>query len=187
MPIPAPGNVDAASQATLLAVKAKVDPLPAAPAQQGTLTALENIPAWINLLQWEGLVVQGTWTWQADVNVGYFRTIRAEAAGYWRNSTLGVNDEYKYPNMWLTKGTWELELYVVKRSDAGILEVLHGAASWGISDLYSAGLLYDTRLVFSGNLAADTLADFRFRSTTKNVASTGYHIPLQRMTLKKIG
>lgn len=37
MPIPSPGTYDQASQATLLAVKAKTDLIPAAPAQQGTV------------------------------------------------------------------------------------------------------------------------------------------------------
>jgi hypothetical protein len=60
--------------------------------------------------QSEGTAVQGTWEWSANANQTNFASIRGEGAGVYLNSTYANLDEYKWSNVFLTKGTYKITI-----------------------------------------------------------------------------
>lgn len=138
--------------------------------------------------QKQGTAVQGTWAWVADASQTNFASVTGEGAGvYYNGGTHTDLDEYKWSNIFLTKGTYKITIYHMTASNRGISEVLFGATSLGTKDLYSAGDVYNQLWEISFTLTTNTTADMRFRCNGKNAASSDHNVDFSRFVLEKTG
>lgn len=91
----------------------------------------------------------------------------------WRNTTAAQNDEIAYKCS-LAKGTYDLSLYCMNHSQAGIIDFIVDGASIGTIDLYSASPTRTLRSITGWSVASSGLKTLTMIVSTKNVSSTGY-------------
>lgn len=194
MPIPAPGLVDMASQATSVAIKAKTDIIGASVALEaaGNLAAVKaktdmmvqycHIP----LYPMRGKAVAGTWAYILSASVtSYIREIIGVTGvpGYMVNTTDALNDEYAYPKISLFAGDYSIEVIHTNGGGNGILTIRHGAALLGTVDLYAGVGAFNIYHQVNFSIAADAVASIRLIAESKNGASAGYQLPIQSVIL----
>ncbi len=137
--------------------------------------------------QKQGTAVQGTWVWGTGAGQTNFASVTGELAGTYYNSSNANSDEYKWANVFLTKGTYKITIIYMQNVARGIGEVLFGTTSLGTRDMYAAAAVYNQLWEITFTLTADTTADLRFRVNGKNAASTGYIIHFSRFQIEKTG
>lgn len=146
----------------------------------------EKVPMYHEFYQNEGTAVQGTWAWAADVGQTDYASVTGEGAGSYLNNTITDADEYKWSNIYLTKGTYKLTIITIKGINGGIAEILFGTTSLGTVDMYGV-LDYNYEVTITFTLQADNTADFRFKVNGKNPGSGAYAIRFSRFVLEKTG
>ena len=137
--------------------------------------------------QKQGTAVQGTWLWGNHAEETNYASLTGEAAGDYYNSTHTNLDEYKWGNIFLTKGTYKITIIHPQNNASGIAEVLLGTTSLSAKDLYAGVGTYNNLWEITFTLTSDTTADLRFRVNGKNVGSSNYYISFARFFIGKVG
>lgn len=138
--------------------------------------------------QKQGTVVQGTWAWSALPSQTDYASVTAEGAGVYDNdATRNQNDEYKWRNIYLTAGSYNITLVWKSSAAGGIAEILHDNNSIGTIDMYRASPIYNQKIEFAFNISSTAKEDIRIRTTSKNASSTGYYIDFSRFSIEKTG
>ncbi len=188
------GQVEAASQATLLSVKTKTDTIPAdigvqldtnIPAIKSRVD-MQNAYLHMPLYPMRGAAVAGTWAYVINAAMyAYSRDLSGAdvTPGHMTNTTAAINDEYKYPKVALAAGDYSLEIYYWRYPTRAILTVQHGAAVLGTIDMYNAGSLVSVLDVINFTIGVDTVADLRYIAASKNASSSAYGISIQSAIL----
>ncbi len=151
------------------------------------MSYLPRVPCFFRpFWQKQGTAVAGTWVWAASASQTNFASLTGEAAGVYYNSTNTNLDEYKWSNIFLTKGTYKITIIQVKDTNKGIAEVLFGTTSIETKDLYAA-IAYNQLWEITFTRTADQTADLRFRVNGKNASSSGYSLSFSRFQIEKTG
>ena len=137
--------------------------------------------------QGQGTVVQGTWIWAADANQTDYASVKGEVAGMYYNSSDANLDEYKWSNIFLTKGSYKITIVYSDDPWKGIAEVLFGTTSLNTKDMYNAGIHYNMVWTFNFTLLVDTTADLRFRVNGKTLPSIHYIVAFSHFVIEKTG
>lgn len=137
--------------------------------------------------QKQGTAVQGTWAWGANALQTFFASVMNEGAGSFVNTTNNDLDEYKWSNIFLTKGTYTITIYTIFALNRGIAEILFGTTSLATRDLYNAGFVYNQVWTITFTICADTTADMRFRCNGKNAASSDHYVDFSYFNIQKTG
>lgn len=151
------------------------------------MTYLFNEPYFRRFMQNEGTIVSGIWAWQTNASATNYASFRGQGAGYWNNSTAANNDEYKWANLYLGPGLYEIDIIYAKGPDHGIAQFLFGTTSLGTIDEYVNIANYNNSATITFTITTATTADLRFKVNGKNGSSTSYSIDFQRFELLKIG
>jgi len=145
--------------------------------------------ALIGTIAWEDVtVVAGSWgtgaqAGQTDWDMLWYNNVEAGWRG--NNGSDTDLDEIKISSLNLNAGTYEIKVVVIKNTNAGILEVLHGAASLGTYDMYAAAIAYNQVATFNYSPTVRTDADLRFRVNNKNASSSSYTLRISRIQIRK--
>lgn len=148
---------------------------------------LEPNATFMRFWQNQGTAVAGTWAWFADALQTDYASVTEEGEGSYSNTTSANLDEYKWSNIFLTKGTYKINITWLSWNDQGIAEVLFGTTSLGTQDMYAAVTVYNQVWTITFTLATDQTADMRFRVNGKNDASSDYYVLFSIFELAKTG
>lgn len=136
--------------------------------------------------QGQGTAVQGTWSWNVDASQTDYASLTGEGAGTFYNHVPSSNlDEYKWSNIFLTKGSYKITVVGVKDVVEGIMEMLFGTTSLGTNDMYAAVITYNQIVTFTFTLAYDGTQDMRIRVNGKS--GTDYYCEFSRFVIEKTG
>ena len=139
-------------------------------------------------MQWEGFDVQGTWTWATNANVTNWASVRAEAAGYWHNTSHANGDEYEYIGLFLGPGNYSIDIWYTTDADHGKVDIYYGLTFITTLDQYTAVPGYNghpSPINFS--LTVETSANLTFTVNGKNAASSDFYVDWQRFEITKTG
>ena len=149
-------------------------------------TVSVNQSYWRPLWQGQGTMVQGTWLWVADALQTDSTSVKGELPGIFYNSTNANLDEYKWSNIYLTKGTYKITIIASKHDEGGLAELLFGTSLLGTKDLYNLTVqLYNQLWETTFTLTSDTTADLRLR--VNGSSATGHLILFSRFVIEKVG
>ncbi len=149
------------------------------------MTYLPRAPCFFRpFWQKQGTAVAGTWVWSADALETNFASVTNEAAGIYTNSSAAVSDEYKWSNIFLTKGTYKITIIYKANSNSGVAQVLFGTTSLTTLDMSAAAIAANQLWEITFTLTADTTADMRFKVSA---GSGGNSIDFSRFQIEKTG
>ena len=143
-------------------------------------------PYFRKFFQYEGVAVVGTWIWATDVSQTNYQSLRGDGAGDWQNTTGVINNEYKWNDVYLTPGIYNLTVVYHVTTGGGIAEWMWGSQSLGTYDTYGSET-YNVVNVIQFTVSSTGKNDLRVRSTTKNAGSVAYRIWFSRVELEKTG
>lgn len=138
--------------------------------------------------QGEGSIVQGTWVWTTNASETNYASVRAQAAGWWENSSHINLDEYKWSSLYLGPGTYEIDIVYNADPNKGKCEIIFGNTVLATVDMYHAvSATYNNAASTDLVLSTQTTADLRLRCNGKNASSSNYYINFSRLEIFKKG
>ncbi len=147
----------------------------------------QDNPYYREFYQKQGTAVQGTWVWGAGAGQTNFASVTGEVPGTYYNSLHNDLDEYKWANIFLTKGSYKITVVYDSAASSGIGEVLLGTVSLGTYDMYTAVLTPNRVWEITFTLISDQTADVRYRCNGKNPLSTNHYVSFSRFWIEKTG
>lgn len=104
----------------------------------------------------------------------FFTTVSQIFSGFMMSSNA-QNDEITF-DVVLHAGTWEIELFYIKSSDAGIFSVQLDSVEKGTIDSYAAAPAYNQRSSITGIVISTTAEhELKLKMATKHASSSAYY------------
>lgn len=123
-------------------------------------------------------VVKGAWMWNLLPSQMH--------NGSWNNSAGAQNDSCNYL-FGVSGGTYNLNCWYIKNSNAGIITFLIDGVSVGTIDAYAAVLTYNQSSIIRGVAISQGAHRMTIKIATKNASSSSYFSNITSFTLQRTG
>lgn len=152
-------------------------------AMLATIAEQRYIPGYKNAVQQNIFALHAS---SGTLSMAQYPTSRTQMLTYTVNGANTDYVEYSIPLGW---GLWQVDLYTVQTTSAGILSITLDGNVIGTYDAYKSGSTVYNTLVSMPNIrvAASGNKLLRFRCPTKNASSSAYRLYLTDLILTRTG